>query len=127
MSCSFSSAEGACPYDEIPGTGRCVFHYGVNPVPAIAAPSIQDFEQQLDALIGQKMGRWIGFVFPGDYTFSNRTFDFEIDARGCRFKRLELDNVTFRKNATFRGSVCEGSAIVRRVVFEGEADFRECR
>ena len=89
---------------------------------AIAATALhQKFQWLLDA----EDGNWSGLAIPNTAVFPS-VIAFPIQAKHCKFDKLSLENIVFKKPVDFSNSAFDGGLVLKNVTFEEEVLLDRC-
>lgn len=126
MPCNYRRQDGRlCGHEHFPGERLCVFHALSEPLSVNKENNVREsFKAKLPGLIAEKQGDWEGFVFPIALRLAEEKIDFEVNARGARFREaVSLEKLTFLQRVVFDGATFEKPFIARGVEFAKEARF----
>ena len=125
--CTFKYPDGGhCARDNVPLQNSCTLHYGWDVSPDEPPPTNPHFQADFDHLTAAKEGNWRGFVFPRG-TRLPKVIDYPVQAQGCQFVDLYIEDTRFTDAVDFTGSVFRNATAFRGTVFGGETTFAQCR
>ena len=126
-SCVFTTLEGRkCNRLTRDGFEHCPLHADSDCSPEIPIPANPFFEAEFSSLLDAKDGNWCGFAFPEGIKLPPE-IDFPINARGCRFNGLTLENVLFREPVDLSDTTFNKGLTLKGVTFSQAVNFSQCR